>query len=158
MEDYVNGYTKDYYDYIKSLDKESAIIDILSKDGNSLQFIKKQTFEMCKAAVINYGLALKYVRKQTPELCLIAVRNMGDALKYVKHPSEEIELAAVSQNGYAIEFVKEQSEKICFYAVLLAQLSNRLLLYYCHFGIFDLFRARKSQKWSYHSHQSGSKR
>ncbi|MFQ9152020.1 MAG: DUF4116 domain-containing protein [Blautia sp.] len=36
------------------------------------------------AAVNGYGNALQYVKKQTPEICLAAVNGYGNALQYVK--------------------------------------------------------------------------
>ena len=52
--------------------------------GLTLQFVKKQTFEVCLAAVKKNGLTLQVVNEQTPELCLAAVKQYGWALKLVK--------------------------------------------------------------------------
>ncbi len=54
------------------------------KKLNKLQFVKKQTPELCLAAVQQYGRALGYVKEQTYELCLEAVKHYGYALQFVK--------------------------------------------------------------------------
>lgn len=44
------------------------------QDGWLLEYVEKQTPEICLAAVENNGRALQYVKKQTPKICL-AVMN-----------------------------------------------------------------------------------
>jgi hypothetical protein len=50
--------------------------------------------------------ALEFIEKQTPEICLAAVRQDGRALWYVKKQTQEICRAAARQNSRAINFVK----------------------------------------------------
>ena len=50
-----------------------------------------------------------YVKKQTPEICLAAVKRNGYALAFVKEQTKEICLEAVKQNGYALRYVKDLS-------------------------------------------------
>ncbi len=63
------------------------------------------------------GFALEYIKKQTPELCLAAVKESGNALQFVKKQTQKVCLAAVQQNGWALKYVKKQTLKICLEAV-----------------------------------------
>lgn len=60
---------------------------------------------------------LQYMPKQTAEICLRAVKQNGMALKDAKFKCEEICLAAVKENGLALQFVENQTKEICFEAV-----------------------------------------
>jgi hypothetical protein len=53
-------------------------------NGDALQYVQKQTDEICLKAVERNGYALRYVQKQTDEICLKAVERNGDALQYVE--------------------------------------------------------------------------
>ncbi len=53
-------------------------------------------------------MALQYVNKQTEEICLQAVRIDGRALQYVKEQTEEICLESVRQNGKVLQYVKNR--------------------------------------------------
>ena len=116
-------------------------INLLQKGCISLQYVKEQTEEICKLAIIksyhyydNYNnepkcyynyddyvqrhsKQLKYVKVQTEEICRLAVQGDGCALKYVKDQTEELCKIAVHNFGLALEFVKEQTEEICKTAV-----------------------------------------
>jgi hypothetical protein len=59
-------------------------------------------------AVKQNGYALQYVAKQTDEICLEAVKQDGYALCYVARQTDEICLEAVKQNGYALCFVESR--------------------------------------------------
>lgn len=76
--------------------------------------MKKQTHEICLAAVHANGGSLEYVKEQTPEICLAAVQENGKALRYVKEQTHEICLAAVQGNGYALEYVGETTLNIIY--------------------------------------------
>ena len=97
-------------------------IKLLRHDGTALEYVKKQTKEICEIAVKN-GAALRYVRDQfkTEELCASAVKYNSFELKYVdeQYQSEELCMIAVSSQGSALEYVKEQykTDKICETAV-----------------------------------------
>ena len=85
--------------------------------GRALQFVQHQTPELCLAAVQNYGLALRFVQHQTPELCMAAIQQDSSALRFVKHQTPAICLAAVQQDGVTLRFVKHQTPAICLAAV-----------------------------------------
>lgn len=57
----------------------------MSRDGDMLQFVKKQNREMCLEAVESSGLA--------------AVTQNGSALQYVKVQDIDICLATINQSG-----------------------------------------------------------
>ena len=50
--------------------------------------------------VMRDGLNLEFVKKQTEEICLEAVKQKGNALEFVENQTEEICLAAVKQNPF----------------------------------------------------------
>ena len=58
-------------------------LEMVSKNGMSLEYVEKQTPEICLAAVKQDGRALRYVKDQTPELCLAAVKQDERALQFV---------------------------------------------------------------------------
>lgn len=111
-------------------------------DGNALQRIKNQSFEMCFYAIIQNPSALQFVKHQTVNLCIVAVENdvnalqyvqkdvlhdvhlaivktNGCALKYIKHQDQYAKLCqiAIKQNYKSFKYVSEQTEKMCIYAV-----------------------------------------
>ena len=88
-------------------------IDILSRDGRAILYIKNQTDEICIQAVQYHGPLLKYVNNQTYDICKSAVRQNGDALEYVKEQTEKICKLAVQNSSFAFEYVKTQTEDIC---------------------------------------------
>jgi len=66
--------------------------------------------EICKLAILQYGLSLCYVKPElmTDEICKLAVKQNGYALRYVKVQTEEICKLAIRQNNNAINFVKKE--------------------------------------------------
>jgi hypothetical protein len=82
-----------------------VVIAALKKDGLALQYVDKQTDEICTMAVKQNGLALQYVDKQTDEICIIAVKQNGLALNYVKNKTSKICLVAILQNYEAKRFI-----------------------------------------------------
>src|SRR6056297_4026484 len=53
--------------------QETKDIVRVTKDRWHIKHVKRQTLEICLAAVSHDGGALKYVKQQTPEICLAAV-------------------------------------------------------------------------------------
>ena len=49
-----------------------------------MKYVNKQTEEICKLAVQNFGDALGYVEEQTEEICKLAVQQDESALMYIK--------------------------------------------------------------------------
>jgi len=76
--------------------------------GAALQYVKaincQQYPELCLLAAARGGL--KYVKKQTSEICLAAVRADGGALALVNEQTFEICLEAVRQDGTMLYHVK----------------------------------------------------
>lgn len=84
----------------------SSDLEKVQQDGLALQFVKKQTPEICMAAVQKNGCALQYVKKQTQKLCMAAVQQTCWALKYVEKQTPKICMTAVQQDGAALKYVK----------------------------------------------------
>ena len=93
-----------------------------------LKYIKNQTKNICKAAVIQNENALRFVStKQISEEIfeeifeIIVAQDGWNALEYVpvEKRSDKICKIAVTQNGYALNFVpiEKRSKKICKIAV-----------------------------------------
>ena len=74
---------------------ETAMVEMVKKNGFDLQHVVHQTEKICLAAMNANGIALKFVKEQTPEICLAAVKKCHRAYKYVKEKTLKIQLAAV---------------------------------------------------------------
>lgn len=105
--------------YYENEDKNKKLYKIssLMEFDSPLKHVRKQTPEICLAAVKKDGMALEYVKNRTPEICLAAVKNYGFALRYVNNPTFEICMAAVMQDGNALAFIEDQNDEICLAAV-----------------------------------------
>jgi hypothetical protein len=79
----------------------------VKQNGDSLQYVREQTEDICLAAVKQNGDSLRYVREQTEDICLAAVKQNGYSLRYVREQTEDICLAAVKQNGDSLQYVRE---------------------------------------------------
>ena len=55
------------------MDSPNNVISVMQKDGLSLEFVKKQTDEICMAAIYNNWKALQYVKNQTDKICFFAI-------------------------------------------------------------------------------------
>lgn len=102
---------------------DSTWIFILQDDYNALKYIKNQTYDICKEAIKQNGLALQYIKKQTKKLCVAAIKQNGLALQYVKpdiyiYLNHMIDDLAVKQNGLAIQYVHNQNDDICKSAII----------------------------------------
>lgn len=84
-------------------------INIINKDSGVLEYIKKQTVDICIQAVKINGLNLRYVKGQTDEICMVAVKQNGMALQYVLKQTIDICILAVQQDGMALQYVKKPS-------------------------------------------------
>jgi hypothetical protein len=74
----------------------------------ALQYVRKQTPEVCYRAIKQNGLALQYVDNQTQEICLAAIEQDEKAFKYI-NKTDNIHLAIVRQNSNTY---KNQSRNI----------------------------------------------
>jgi hypothetical protein len=95
--------------------ERSFVKSSLSLNPDDLQYIEKQTREMCLIAVKKEGTSLRWVKEQTNDVCLEAVKQDGKALEFVKIQTNEICLEAVKQWQGAIFHVKNQTLNMCKY-------------------------------------------
>jgi len=96
--------------------------NILLKDYRALEYIKKQTEEICKMALKKNWKALKYVKEsfQTEELCKLAIRQNYYAMYFV-HPNlltPELKCFAFNQKIPSIQSIgKDQTDEMCIEAI-----------------------------------------
>ena len=74
----------------KNLSGKEAL-EAVKEDDCALQYVNKQTSEICLEAVKQNGNALRYVKEQTSEMCLEAVKEDDVALQYVSEDMFEEE-------------------------------------------------------------------
>jgi hypothetical protein len=96
----------EYYKYIINPDHATTLHAM--QLGSNLQYVKNQTYDICLAAVQNYGNAISWVENQTEELNLCAVRTNGMALRFVKNQTYNICLTAVKQYGDSLRYVLDE--------------------------------------------------
>jgi hypothetical protein len=111
------------------------------RDGLELFYVKKQTYEICLAAVKQNGLAWAFIRnkeykvdlyeeaiksnartielviEKSPTINLFSVIRNCWSLQYIEDQTLWMCLIAVKQHGETLEFVKDQTEEICLEAV-----------------------------------------
>jgi hypothetical protein len=73
-----------------------------------LEYIKEQTYELCKIAVQKDGTCINYVKNQTNELCKLAISQHYSALNYIKNQTFEICKFAVSCNIDSYKYIKNK--------------------------------------------------
>ena len=88
------------------------ITDIIARYEINLQKVKKN------GVALRNVRAFQYVKKQTHELCLAAVQKNGWALVYVKEQTHELCLVALQQDVRAFQYVKKQTHELCLAALL----------------------------------------
>jgi hypothetical protein len=69
-------------------------LEWLHLSPHNLQYVRKQTEELCLIAIKKDPKCLMYVRKQTLDLCLAAIKIKPEAAKYIKYedlPEEDAE-------------------------------------------------------------------
>lgn len=105
---------------------DEIILKALSSRGTLLARIdpEKQTEQQCLVAVGKDGLALQYVRNQTFEVCRAAIRNNPDAIGCIRRDTfeREPELAsciygALKISPQSLKFLRLQNEAFCRLAV-----------------------------------------
>ena len=92
-------------------------IEFVLKEGLNLQYIEKQTDNLCLIAVKNNGLALFWVENKTNEICYEAVKQNGLAIKYICNPSILICEEAIKNNIKALLYLVDQNDSICKFAI-----------------------------------------
>lgn len=106
-------------DTLLSMDRQTPEfqLEVVSKMGWVLQYIKTQTPELCMAAVKNHWYNLKYAKQQTPEMCMIAINQDAEAIRYVEDRTYDLLSAALRKNGYVLQYIREQTPELCMIAV-----------------------------------------
>jgi len=103
----------------------------VSRDGDALQYVDVQEWEVVHTAIEKSPLALRFVRDKTAGISLLAVRRDGWALQYVNRDAVSaddyaaIVLAAVENAGTALQFAKYQDQEIVDAAILNNKLARR---------------------------------
>lgn len=97
--------------------KEHEQMDMVTKDPNSLQYIKNPTEKVQWIAVKKKVFAIRYIENPSEELKLYAVKRNGRVLQYIKKYNEEIQKEAVKQNGLVLQLIKEPSEEVKILAI-----------------------------------------
>jgi hypothetical protein len=92
-------------------------LEAVKQNGHFLEYIEKQTPELCRLAIQQDSVCIAYVKEQTPELCLEAVKDDGYNLKYVKEQTPEICMSAVKQEPLSLRFVNVQTPDVCIAAI-----------------------------------------
>lgn len=77
----------------------------------ALQFIEKQTEEMCLQAICQTEMDYQFVKNPTHQMKLVLAKQNGMMLANIKEQMPEICLEVVKQNEFAINFVKDQTEE-----------------------------------------------
>ena len=113
--------------YVKKQSDELCMF-VIEQNGCMLRYIKEQfrTEKICIVAVKQNYYALEHVINQTDEMCILAVQKHGNVLQFVKNQTDEICKLAVQENGYALCWVKNQTFELCELAVQ----QNNLALQY----------------------------
>jgi hypothetical protein len=148
-------------------------MDYLLKNTDLFRIINQQTTEMCKFMITLNPNNIEYVKKQTPELCMMAMDNDIYAFKFIRneYQTEDVCLYMISKikqfenkqteilntNGNKIEFqdwnkifmelfntINYPSEKVAFEAVkqfpkVIKLFENRKNLFYesCFWGLIE---------------------
>ena len=60
-------------------------MEMVMRDGLNLEFVEKQTEEICLAAVKRNPFSLRYVKNQTKDVCLEAVRQSEVVIDYIRN-------------------------------------------------------------------------
>lgn len=60
-------------------------MEMVMRDGLNLEFVKKQTEEICLTAVKQDSSALELVKNQTKDVCLEAVRQNKTVMDYIRN-------------------------------------------------------------------------
>lgn len=88
--------------------QEKKDLEMVRKDGLTLEQVENQTPEIIVAAIAQNPSALQYVREQTPELCLAVVTRWSKSLKYVRCQELGICLAAAVRDRQVLGLVRDE--------------------------------------------------
>ncbi len=94
---------------------QSNIINVLNKDSEMLFFVKEQTEELCKIAVLKSSSSIRHVKNQTYDLCYLAVESDSSAFEYVDKKLQTTELCIIAikhkhkifDDPFNIQYVRE---------------------------------------------------
>jgi hypothetical protein len=113
-----------YIDYVYKINKfkglrqtKKLVYSIISEDGSQLEYVNKQTPEICTLAISNYPAAIQYVKNQTEDLCRCAVTAHSICIEYVKDQTDELSLIAVKVDLHNFRKIKNPSKELMLYVL-----------------------------------------
>lgn len=83
------------------------VMGLLLKDGNYLEYVRNQTFNLCRIAILQNWNSLRFVRNQTHELCSIAISENPHAIQYVKDLTIQLCVDALRKDESVICYLKD---------------------------------------------------
>jgi hypothetical protein len=101
-------------------DVKSFCLNAVRQDGLLLRFVRNQTEEVIRAALLQNGMALKYVKDPTQEMCLLAMQQNARAFQLVPIDKRDnaINTIAVETSWTYLALVEQKTELLCVLAVL----------------------------------------
>ena len=79
----------------------------MKQSGLALQFVKKQTVEICLEAVKQNVWSLKYIKEQTPKICLELVKEKPELISQLENRDDEIFLTTIRLNPNVFKKIKK---------------------------------------------------
>lgn len=122
---------------------EEKQIEVVTRYGGAIQYIKNPSEAVQMAAVQEDGLSIHYIENPSKAVQLAALEEDGRAIKYIKNPSEEIQLAAVRQSGWAIDYIEHPASKAVVLTAMLKMFKDGDFdLESFGRGFYDTYRSR----------------
>jgi len=112
-----NGGNKSSETKLTNNPDEEKLLNKVSNDPESIQYIKNPSEKVQLEAVKNNGYVIEYIKNPSEKVQLEAVKRHPYALKYIKNPSEKVQLEAVRHNGNTIEFIKNPTDEMKWAAI-----------------------------------------
>lgn len=109
----LQGIDKERHDHFAQM-TEKELIEVLTNNGEYLEFMPNQTEAMCLAAVYDYPFALEFVKSQTENICLVACLKNKNSFKLVKNQTSKLKnyfLAKFPHKVYMINELTNIDEK-----------------------------------------------
>lgn len=98
-----------------------ALLEIVKKNGYSLEYIANPSYDMCYEAVKQNKNAFIHVPydKQTLELCFYAIKDYPLNMQYVMEENQTYDLCIFAINEYPkiIRYIKKQTLELCSLAI-----------------------------------------
>lgn len=105
--------------YYGTKEKYRTLKEMINREPNFLQEIKRQTNGLCLSALTKNHHAIKLVNHPTDKLIMDAVKLNSRCIKYVKNPSYDLCLRVVRTKGICIKYIPEEhkTHELCMMAV-----------------------------------------